>query len=346
MVAMERFATRTATVTTRSRRGTTNTRFSGSHNWTLQETPGNIRCQDRLQEETPGIGGPFWQKHMASMRRDPLVRTEGDGLRTTSIRSWALDKYRLVSLYSRLFSTGMKRKWPARVYIDLFAGSGFSHIEETGQIYWGSPLLALGVPDPFDNFVFCERDPASLEALDRRVRRLFPRASVRIVAGDCNERIDEIARHIPGEHGVLSFCFADPYDLSLKFSSVRRLASRRVDFLFVLMLHLDANRNTAYYLRGDNPKIDEFVGSSDWRARWHKAERQGTKFPRFLADFFTEQMQQIGYLPVPFHRMKQIRSDVRNLPLYHLALFSRHQRAFQFWDEVLTYSTEQTAFDY
>ena len=280
------------------------------------------------------------------MRTDLLITAQADGLKTTSIRRWALDKYRLVSLYSRLFSTGMKRKWPIRAYIDLYAGSGFSQIEETNQLYWGSPLLALGVPDPFDNYVLCERDSASLQALRERVTRFFPKADVRFVAGDCDERIEEIAAHIPSEYGVLLFCFADPFDLSIKFSSVERLASRRVDFLFVLALHMDANRNVSHYASPDNRKIDEFLNLSDWRKRWQEAEARGVEFPRFLAELFSNRMEGIGYLPVPFHKMKQVRSDVKNLPLYHLALFSRHQRALDFWDQVLKYSTDQTSFEY
>lgn len=280
------------------------------------------------------------------MRTSPLVTTEPDGLSTTPIRRWALDKYELVSLYGRLFSTGMKRKWPIRVYVDLCAGSGFSQIEDTNQLYWGSPLLALGVPDPFDCYVLCERDPASLKALRERATRLFPMARVRFIAGDCDQRLDEVEAQIPNERGVLSFCFADPFDLSIKFSTVERLASRRVDFLFVLALHMDANRNVAHYCSSDNRKVDEFLGQLDWRDQWQHAETRGVGFPRFLAESFSHHMEQIGYLPVPMHKMKQIRSDVRNLPLYHLALFSKHQRAFDFWDKVLRHSEDQTSFNY
>lgn len=40
--------------------------------------------------------------------------------------------------------------------------------------------------------------------------------------------------------------------------------------------------------------------------------------------------------------MKQVRSLDKNLPLYYLVLFSRHELAFTFWDDVLKYSTGQT----
>ncbi len=55
-------------------------------------------------------------------------------------------------------------------------------------------------------------------------------------------------------------------------------------------------------------------------------------------------MRSLGYLDVETHRMKLVRSDEKNLPLYYLALFSRNQTAYQFWDEVLKYGTDQQSF--
>ena len=44
------------------------------------------------------------------------------------------------------------------------------------------------------------------------------------------------------------------------------------------------------------------------------------------------------------HQMKLVRSDDKNLPLYYLALFSRHDTAYKFWKDVLKYSTDQSSF--
>jgi len=74
-------------------------------------------------------------------------------------------KYRLVSMYDQLFSTGMKNKWGKRVYIDLYAGAGYCRIRGTSTILKGSPILALTVQHPFDKYIFCEKDPELLAAL-------------------------------------------------------------------------------------------------------------------------------------------------------------------------------------
>ncbi len=40
-----------------------------------------------------------------------------DGLPTSEVGPWSLQKYRLLDLYDTLFSTGMKHHWDLRVYI-------------------------------------------------------------------------------------------------------------------------------------------------------------------------------------------------------------------------------------
>jgi len=52
------------------------------------------------------------------------VDVSDDGLLCPEVGSWAAEKHGLVSMYAKLFSTGMKNKWKSRVYIELYAGAG------------------------------------------------------------------------------------------------------------------------------------------------------------------------------------------------------------------------------
>jgi hypothetical protein len=63
---------------------------------------------------------------------------------------------------------------------------------------------------------------------------------------------------------------------------------------------------------------------------------------QFLAMEFSASMKSLKYLEQPLDRMKMVRSNEKNLRLYYLALFSRHETAYKFWDDVLKYSTDQT----
>jgi len=279
--------------------------------------------------------------------QDDNGRARDDGLVAPDVGAWTEDKHRMVSLYSTLFSSSMKAKWSRRIYVELYSGAGFSRIRGTSKFVLGSPILALKVNDPFDKYVFCEERANKLEALKVRAKRIAPNADIAYVEGDCNKRTSEILAEIPrgsSEDSALSLCFADPFDIGLEFGTIRTLAcARYVDFLVLLALGMDANRNYEHYLREDADKVDKFLGSDNWRERWATAQWDAIKFTRFLADEFTKSMATLGYIPPPHYTMKEVRSHEKNLPLYRLALFSRHERAYRLWDQVLKYSTDQTS---
>src|SRR6266853_2092467 len=104
------------------------------------------------------------------------LRVADDGLTTPEVGRWAETKYRLLALYDELFSTGMKNKWNQRVYIDLYAGAGYSRIQGTSRFLKGSPVIALAVTHPFDKYIFCEEGKALLGALKARAQRIAPQA--------------------------------------------------------------------------------------------------------------------------------------------------------------------------
>jgi three-Cys-motif partner protein len=274
-----------------------------------------------------------------------LPQPKPDGLVTDEVGPWAEDKYRILSLYATLFSSGMKNKWDERVYIDLYSGAGQVKVRGTEKLLYGSPLLALQVRDPFDKYIFCEEDPTLIEALEVRAKRISPRTNVQYVKGNCDLRVRDIASAIPAAskgHTVLSLCFVDPFDLSVRFETLATLAKKFTDFLVLLALYMDANRNYEHYVKEKSTKVDNFLGDKNWRKEWESAQAAGISFPMFLANAFAARMERLGYLPTP--RMKIIHSQEKNLPLYHLALFSKSARAYEYWGEVLKYSTDQMGF--
>jgi three-Cys-motif partner protein len=239
----------------------------------------------------------------------------------------------------------MKDKWDKRIYIELYAGAGQSRIRDTSKIIIGSPLRALSLLDPFNRYIFCEKDPESLNALKTRVRRIAPNADVIYVPGDCNTQIDQILAAIPrgsAQNKVLTLCFVDPHDIGIKFETIRRLSDRYMDFLVLLALYMDANRNIDNYVKEESVKIDEFLGSRTWREKWKTRQMEGIAFPQFLAEEFSHSMETLTYQPQPFYKMKPVTISEMKVRLYRLALFSRHTRAYSFWDQVLKYSTDQT----
>jgi three-Cys-motif partner protein len=267
---------------------------------------------------------------------DPLINVTDDGLLIPEVRRWSLEKYKLVGSYCDIFSTGMKNLWEQRIYIDLFAGAGFSKISETGKIYKSSALIAMSIPNPFTKYILCEQDTERYEALKVRVERDYSHLNCEILNCDSNSNVEQIIAAIPEYNKgdkLLSFCFVDPFSLNLHFSTIRRLANKFMDFLILQALHMDANRNFDNYNKEENQKISNYLGLENWREIFEKDGCLNRKdFVKFLADQYQLQMAKLNYIPAK--NMHQVHSTEKKLPLYYLSFYSRHKRGEDFFHKV------------
>ncbi len=113
-----------------------------------------------------------------------------------------------------------------------------------------------------------------------------------------------------------------------------------MDFLIVLAGGMDANRNERNYMKPNNKTVDLYLNTTDWRTRW-PAVKMRYSFGSFLALEYADQMEKLKYIKLPLQKMPVIRSDEKNLPLYHLSFFSGDRRGYDFWDKVLKMTTNQ-----
>lgn len=262
---------------------------------------------------------------------DDLPILTDDGLETPDVGEWCEQKYQLVRTYAGLFARGTRKAWKHRVFVDLFAGTGRARMRR--GVVPSSSSLALAVDEPFDRYIFCD---LTLNALETRVRRDFPNADARFVAGDVNAKVDEIVGYLP-QHahgaGVLSFCFVDPFNFgNLKFATIRRLAERYMDFLVLIPAGYDGNRNKHVYLDGTSEKLDDFLGDRDWRVEWDEQTGRGQpRFSGFVIDQFGQRMKAIDFKYKDLGDAAPIRLPGKNVLLYVLVLFSRSDLGKKFW---------------
>jgi len=234
--------------------------------------------------------------------------------------------------------------------LDLFAGSGRSQIRGTGRIVGASPLLILGMPEAYDKYIFCEQDKNYAEALETRCRRDFLNRNVKIITGNANASLENIIAAIPQpgrSQKVLGFCFLDPFQLqNLPFSTIETLSQRFMDFLVLIPSSMDANRNEHNYIQPRNKTLAKFFGNPDWRTRWDKEKTFGKSFEHFVVEEFGRSMQTLDYIDPGLKEAIMIRSNDTNLPLYRLALYSKHKVGLKFWKETKKYSDPQTGFEF
>jgi three-Cys-motif partner protein len=280
---------------------------------------------------------------------NPIIEVENDGLYTPEVRSWSLEKYKLVGSYCDIFTNGMKDKWNQLVYIDLFAGAGYSTIIETGKSYLSSALIAMSVPNKFSSYILCEQDENRFKSLKQRILNNFSHLNVTLIKGDSNGISENVRTAIPRFYKgntMLSFCFVDPFSLDLNFNTIETLGKNiNMDFLILQALHMDANRNLGKYLKEENERIAQYLGNSDWRNDFNKnCNEYGTNFVRFLAEQYILKMQSMNYIPEK--NMLQIRSNEKNLPLYYLAFYSKHPRGIEYYKKVEKYANSQLKMDF
>jgi len=281
---------------------------------------------------------------------EPLPSLDNDGLPAPEIGGWGEEKYRHVQLYSSLFARSMRCKWDALFYLDLFAGSGRSRIRGTARIVNASPLLILGLPEAYDKYIFCEQNTDFAKALEARCHRDFPIRNVKIIRKNANTSVEKIIAEMP-QHGktqkVLGFCFLDPFQMqNLSFSTIKALSRRFMDFLVLIPSSMDANRNERNYIQPRNKTVEDFVGNPDWRTSWREENRSGKSFENFVVEEFGRSMQKLGYIDPGLREAILIRSNDKNLPLYRLALYSKHKLGSKFWKETKKYSDPQTGFEF
>jgi three-Cys-motif partner protein len=274
-----------------------------------------------------------------------------DGLLTPPIKAHSLKKYQAISYYLKIFSTSMKDRWTNRVYIDLFSGSGRAKVEDQGIIVPGSPLLALGVADRFDKYIFCEKDPNLCAVLTKRVSAVCEPNKFKIIPGDVNQNVEAILAEIPKfskGSSCLSFCLVDPFSIrDIKFKTIRRLAELYVDFLVLIPSGYDGRRNQDFYLNPEDTSADDFFGDENWRSEWEKAKAtKSNDFALFVLDYFCEKMKELRYLYGGPSDSMRVQIEDKNVLLYHLMLFSRKKLGQRFWTDTKKNINPQTGFDF
>jgi hypothetical protein len=77
--------------------------------------------------------------------------------------------------------------------------------------------------------------------------------------------------------------------------------------------------------------LDVFLGEHDWRS-WPR-DRTDADFTARVLNRWIEKLGALG-----FQGSRQITVEANRTPLYRLALFSRHPKADEFWQKIITVS--------
>ena len=260
-----------------------------------------------------------------------------DGLFTPEIKEHSLRKIRLHDYYVSLFSTAMKNKWPQRAYLGLYSGAGRARVVETGEIVATTALSAVQIRDPFTKYIFVDSDRRCIEALKTRINAVDEDCNVSFIRRDVSEAVPEIIKTMPTyskSSGLLSFCFVDPFSADLDFEIFRHLGSRyKIDFLVLLMLGRDVRTNFRRYFKDEHDtRIARLIDDDHWREDWISEGYRRSNLIRFMLDKFNKAMTRLGYQPQRPGDAHPMLLEKKNVLLYYLVLYSKHDLGRSFWN--------------
>jgi three-Cys-motif partner protein len=273
------------------------------------------------------------------------LNAQDDGLPMRPAGSWARKKLDYLERYIDVFVTSMRAQdWRSLHYIDLFAGPGKCRDRQSGKIYRGSPLIALGADYPFTRYFFADLERENISALRQRCLASPLSDRVQYFTGDSNDLVDEIAKRISAidrefiadRWPSLNLAFLDPAGMDLHWETVKTLAKlKRMD----LIIHYPQMGLTRYmpeaHDSADMNKVDLFFGGREWR-KIYRRWRGRTGLHRQLIDHYKERLRGLGYKEVlrgdePEPLMRNIE---RRAPLYRLIFASKHPLGHDFWRKV------------
>jgi three-Cys-motif partner protein len=189
-------------------------------------------------------------------------------------------KLDVVAGYLAAYVTVMKKQDFRLHYVDGFAGSGASTSKAeslksddptlfpTADVMEGSPVRALGIEPPFDQYVFIEKNEDNVLSLSG-LRAQLPGRQIQIVHGDANERLREFCDRITTNRLDRAVIFLDPFGLSVRWETIQRIAAtKKVDLWYLVPVDGMSRqiKDDGSFLPGAS-KIDELWGSPAWRAK-------------------------------------------------------------------------------
>jgi three-Cys-motif partner protein len=197
------------------------------------------------------------------------------------IGPWSEIKLDILRKYAAQYSKILKSYGFHHGYIDAFSGPGLHVRKAGGEEVLGSPLVALGVQPPFDEYHFIDLDGEKVDFLKGQVGS---RPDVTFYNTESNqEMLESVLPRFSYAKRTRALCVLDPYALTLNWEVVRAAGSSRAVEVFINFPVMQMNRNckhehTAKILPGELEAMDRFWGDRSWHAAMFRPSAQGNLF--------------------------------------------------------------------
>lgn len=205
-------------------------------------------------------------------------------LKYDEIGYWSEVKLDIIKEYASAYTKIMAaQKSPSfkYIYIDAFAGAGQHISRETGEFVAGSPLNALNLEQPFQEYYFIDLNDLKVTELEKIAAE---RNDVFTYHGDCNKILPKnILPLVDYKQYKRALCILDPYGLHLNWEIIETAGKMKSIEIFLNFPVMDINMNV---LKHNISKVDSeqikrmnaFWGDDSWRQVGYTKSKQGSLF--------------------------------------------------------------------
>lgn len=197
------------------------------------------------------------------------------------IGPWSEIKLDILRKYAHPYSLILKNYGFRHGYIDAFSGPGLHIRKAGGEEVQGSPLVALGVQPPFDEYHFIDLDGEKVDFLRGRVGS---RTDVSFYNADSNQvMLETVLPRFTFAKRTRALCVLDPYGLTLDWKVVTTAGGSKAVEVFINFPVMQMNRNCkqpdiATILPGELDAMDRFWGDRSWHSAMFRPSQQTDLF--------------------------------------------------------------------
>ncbi|WP_027443884.1 three-Cys-motif partner protein TcmP [Erythrobacter cryptus] len=273
--------------------------------------------------------------------------------RQNTVGPWARRKLNALEQYLAAYHKVMQNQRFNLIYIDAFAGAGWSRVrtapaealgldlpidddqaEAEEEFIAGSPVRALATGRGFDHYFFFDADPRRAALLEQ-LKRDHPQKDIRIKTGDANAGVQKLAAHFHKRPMARGVAFLDPYGPHLHWATVQALAeTRKVDVIINFPLAMAINRlitRDGQIRENWVQMLDACFGTHDWHSLAYEAKddlfgsntvrKSEAAAERLLALYHGRLAHAFGHTVKP-----SLVTNTKGNPLYYLLWASANMR--------------------
>ena len=235
---------------------------------------------------------------MSVDRLEFLRKESDDGFATAEVEAWQRAKQHFIDIYLKANTNRIDLRNKNKLIIDIGCGPGFNVSDDGLGAFVGSPLRALALDETINRFIFIDRDPDYLRALDVRVKKFFPQKNVLLLDGNINEVIETLPHYIPAKQDKLPnapLALVDTYSFDVHFETIQLLSELNVDLLLINAFPHTGIHTYEFYLDEQRELLNDFFGFPWARVGEMNEIKSDEQFFLLAMKAYGQQLKSLGY---------------------------------------------------